>query len=130
MDALLQTAKRQWQDVGNLLLGVWLMVSPWVLAYTDTPFAVWNAYVLGAIIAVAAAAALVAFHEWEEWVSMVLGLWLIASPWVLGFATVKFAVEVEALYSATWNFVFTGALVIGLAGWATWNVHHPGHAAT
>lgn len=131
MDALLQTMKRQWQDVGNLLLGVWLIASPWALGYTETPYALWNAYALGAIIAVAAAAALFAFHEWEEWVSMVLGLWLVVSPWALGFATTVFAVEVETTYAATWNFVFAGILVIGLASWATWDAHHPhGHAAT
>ncbi|MBM3950214.1 MAG: hypothetical protein FJ311_02030 [Rhodospirillales bacterium] len=130
MNALLQTAKRQWPDVCNLLLGIWLIVSPWVLAYTNTQLAMWNAYILGAIIAIAAAAALIAFHEWEEWVSMALGIWLIVSPWVLGFATTKFTTEVGTLYSATWNFVFIGVFVVGLAGWTTWKAHHPGQTAT
>ncbi len=131
MDTLLQTAKRQWQDTANLLLGVWLIASPWALGFTDIPYALWNAYGLGAIVAVAAAAALLAFHEWEEWVSMVLGVWLVISPWILGFAATAFAAEVATVYAATWNFVFAGALVIGLASWATWDAHHrPGQAAT
>ncbi len=131
MDTLLQTLKRQWQDVANLLLGVWLIASPWVLGFTEIPYALWNAYALGAVIAVAAVAALTAFHEWEEWVNMILGVWLVVSPWALDFATTKFAAEVQIAYATTWNFVFIGALVVGLASWATWDVHHqPGRAAT
>jgi hypothetical protein len=32
-----------------------------------------------------AVATLMAFAEWEEWGLLILGLWLAASPWVLGF---------------------------------------------
>lgn len=58
--------RRQWRDSANFVLGLWLIVSPWILQYAGVPYAVWNAYVLGAIIAVAALSALIAFHEWEE----------------------------------------------------------------
>ena len=32
------------------------------------------------------AAAILAFREWEEWVSLLAGLWMIISPFLLGFA--------------------------------------------
>jgi hypothetical protein len=38
-----------------------------------------------AAIAVISLAAIVAFSNWEEWANVVLGMWLIVSPWVLGF---------------------------------------------
>jgi SPW repeat len=40
---------------------------------------------IGLFIAVLAVAALAAFAVWEEWLSLIAGLWLIGSPWVLGF---------------------------------------------
>lgn len=100
---------RQWKDVANLVLGIWLVLSPWILAYAAEPTAAWNAYVLGVIIAVAAVAALIAFHEWEEWVNAVFGAWLIVSPWVLGFS---------ALTAAVGNQVVVGVLVGALAIWS------------
>jgi hypothetical protein len=31
-------------------------------------------------------AAMVAFSDWEEWANLLLGIWLVASPSLLGFA--------------------------------------------
>jgi hypothetical protein len=115
-----QNLSRHWQDVVNLVAGVWLVVAPWVLGFTHESTAAWNAYAAGVIIAVAAIAALTAFHEWEEWVNAVIGLWLIVSPWLLGFA---------ALAAATWNQVVLGVIVGGLAIWAAYSARqHPATA--
>ena len=75
----------QWRDVANLILGLWLLISPWVLSYMGETVAMWNAIIVGIIIAVAAAATLVAFHKWEEWVNVALAAWLIISPFILGY---------------------------------------------
>jgi hypothetical protein len=98
----------QWQDAANGLLGLWLIVSPWVLAYADAMPA-WNAAVTGAVIAIAAATALMAFHKWEEWITAAMAGWLIVSPWLLGFSGME---------AATWNQVGVGALVAVLALWS------------
>jgi hypothetical protein len=37
------------------------------------------------IIAAISIAALAAFAVWEEWLNLVMGLWVLVSPWVLGF---------------------------------------------
>ena len=37
------------------------------------------------LIAALAIAALAAFAVWEEWLNLVVGLWALVSPWVLGF---------------------------------------------
>lgn len=117
MTGFWKTVGNRWQDSANLVLGVWLFLSPWILGFTGTGVAMWNAYVLGVIIAVAAIAALVAFHEWEEWADMAFGAWLIVSPWLLGFGTTTAGAEGGA-FAATWNFVVVGALTIALAAWA------------
>jgi len=40
----------------------------------------------GGMIAAVCLASLIAFSNWGEWINFLLGLWLIGSPWVLGFA--------------------------------------------
>src|SRR5689334_15706740 len=72
-------------DVYKLLLGVLLFVSPWLFAYAHGPAGI-DARATGAAIAIASIAALLMFAEWEEWVVLLAGLWMIASPFVLGFA--------------------------------------------
>ena len=44
-----------------------------------------NATIAGIVIAVLAIAALAAFAVWEEWLNLIVGLWVLVSPWVLGF---------------------------------------------
>jgi hypothetical protein len=46
--------------------------------------------------------------QWNHWVASILGVWLIASPWLLGFS---------ALNLATWNNVLLGGLVVVLMLW-------------
>ena len=37
----------------NVVLGVWLFISPWVLRYTSTQAGSWNAWVVGVIVTAA-----------------------------------------------------------------------------
>ena len=115
MQTLTEKLPTQWQDATNIVLGVWLALSPWFLGYAGQATPAWNAHVIGVIIAVAALAALFAFQQWEEWVNAALGTWLIASPYLLGFA---------GLSSALWNQVVVGFLVAALAIWTA--VNSPG----
>ncbi len=106
---------RHWQDVVNLVLGLWLIVSPWLFGYAAETAAAWNGWVPGIIVAVAAAAALAAFHEWEEWVNGLLGIWLIISPWITGYSAVT---------AAVWNHVIVGIITTVLAFWAAYEARH------
>ncbi|HKH03124.1 MAG TPA: SPW repeat protein [Bradyrhizobium sp.] len=74
----------KWCDVANLILGVILFFSPWMFGF-DAGAASENAYIAGIVIAVLAIAALAAFAIWEEWLNLIVGLWTLVSPWVLGF---------------------------------------------
>jgi ABC-type molybdate transport system permease subunit len=77
---------RRWQDVAMLILGFWLVLSPFILQYADlTGIMSLNSYVFGFAVVVFAAIALYRPQMWEEWVNLVLGIWLILSPLVLGF---------------------------------------------
>src|SRR6266511_1172764 len=99
----------QWKDAVNLVLGVWLVISPWVFGFVADYAPTWNAWVIGVVIAIAALAALVSFNKWEEWVNAVFGVWLALSPLILGFGSLTYA---------TWNHVVVGAIVAILAIWS------------
>ena len=71
-------------DVANLILGAILFFSPWMFGF-DAGRASENAHIAGIVIAVLAIAALAAFATWEEWLNLIVGLWTLVSPWVLGF---------------------------------------------
>ena len=81
---------RKWRaesvlDLYNLGLAIFLCLSPWLFAHANGTAAI-DLRVSGAAIALLSLAAMVAFASWEEWTNLLLGIWLIVSPWVLGFA--------------------------------------------
>ena len=71
-------------DVYNLTLGVFLFASPWLLGFAGG-IAGEDVWVSGILICLFSLVALLAFREWDEWANLVLGAWLIGSPWLLGF---------------------------------------------
>src|ERR1700756_638739 len=71
-------------DVYNLVLGAFLFVAPWLFSFAYAS-AKADDRVSSAIVVVSSIAALVAFAEWEESISVIVGLWVLASPWLLGF---------------------------------------------
>lgn len=110
MGAFTDKMTHQWRDVANLILGLWLLISPWVLSYMGETVAALNAYIVGIIIAVAAAAALVAFHKWEEWVNVALAAWLIISPFLLSYPMMASAMTNQIVIG-----VVTGLLALWTA---------------
>ncbi len=71
-------------DVANLILGAVLFFSPWMFGFAAGAQSQ-NAWISGIVIAVISIAALAAFAVWEEWLNLIVGLWVVVSPWVLGF---------------------------------------------
>lgn len=115
---------KRWQDWVNLMLGIWLFASPWALEYAGS-IAAWNAYALGAGIVAFAATAAYMPKVWEEVLNILLGVWLIVSPFVLGFS---------AMGTIGLNAAVVGILVVTFAVWAmfsdrTFYEHwHSGHS--
>jgi hypothetical protein len=101
---------RRWQDGAMLILGLWLVVSPFVLQFSSfTEIAALNSYLLGVGVMVFSAIALARPRMWEEQVNIVLGLWLVLAPFLLGFTT-----ETAALV----NHIIVGLLILADAMWA------------
>jgi hypothetical protein len=99
---------KHWQDPVNGLLGVWLILSPWAVGFQDNTLALANFAAVGVLLLAAALGAIFVPQAWEEWVEVALGLWLIASPWLLGFTGMQAAVQ---------NAIFSGLAVAVLALW-------------
>ena len=86
-------------DVANLILGAILFFSPWIFGF-EAGRASENAYIAGIVIAVLAIAALAAFAVWEEWLNLIVGLWTLVSPWLLGFQGSSAAMKVHVVIGA------------------------------
>ena len=67
METVWNSLTKRWQDHLSLVLGLWLILSPWALGYAGIELAFWNAIILGIVISAVAMAALIEFQEWEEW---------------------------------------------------------------
>ena len=70
----------------TLALSGLLFVSPWLLDYSGLAVAAWTAWISAIVIAIFSLAATIHFAEWEEWVALVGGVWLLVAPWALQFA--------------------------------------------
>lgn len=108
------------QDWLNLIFAALLFFSPWFMGFAGEVMPTRNAMIVGVVLALIAVAALTAFAEWEEWLNLALGLWLVASPWMLGFA---------ANLAAFRTHIALGVLIAGVAAWAVWDYRHEPHAA-
>jgi hypothetical protein len=75
-------------DTYNIALAAFLFLSPWLFAYTEGN-ARCDIWITSAAVAVTAMSAILAYANWQEWLNVVLGMWLIMSPWALGFAHTK-----------------------------------------
>jgi len=101
-------------EVINLALGAWIFLTPWIFDFVPESTSSWNAWLSGLAIGALAIAALVAFAEWEEWINLVLGLWVAASAWVAGFADHATATRVHVL---------VGIVVAIVAAARLWFIH-------
>ncbi len=102
---------RRWQDWSNMLFGLLLAVSPWLLGFTGLEGATLNAVIIGGLICALSALALTLLDRWEAYISGLLGLWAMLSPWLIGFT---------AYDTAMLAHVGLGALVIVVAAHDVW----------
>jgi SPW repeat len=95
-------------DVVNLVLGIWLFPSPWILGFAPQMAVSWNAWLSGIVVAGLAVAALAVF---VEWLNLIVGIWVAISPWVVAFS---------ANTTATRNHLVVGVIVAVVAAVRLW----------
>jgi len=117
---------RRWQDWATLVAGIWFAIAPWILGHGESKDAVlYNAVIVGFAIALFSAGALTKPETWEEVVDVLIGIWAVASPWVIGYSGMR---------DLTVNAVVVGLIVAVLALWTAmerghfidrWHKHGP-----
>lgn len=95
----------------DIVAGAWLILAPFILGYSMVNAALWNDILIG--VAVIILSALRTGRSgyratWPSWINVVLGVWLILAPFILGYASIG---------SALWNDIILGIIVGGLAMW-------------
>jgi hypothetical protein len=95
------------------LAGLWEVLSPFILGYSATLAALWNAIIAGVVLIILGVWTALneepGLDKTLEWVNAVVGVWLVVSPFALGYSAVA---------AAVWNDIIVGAVVIVLAAWA------------
>jgi hypothetical protein len=84
---------RTWEDWLGMLLGVLIVLSPWFPMQSDREmvdaersFIILNAFTVGILVFGLAQLEYVALQRWEEVAEIMLGVWLIASPYIFGYS--------------------------------------------
>lgn len=95
----------------DILAGVWLIISPFVLGYQDIRNATSNDVVFGILICLLAAIRFFGAYAAASlsWINAIFGLWILVSPWFLVYYHYP---------SPLWNNVIFGVAVMVLAGWS------------
>lgn len=102
----------RWQDWVNLILGIWLFITPWLwhtsAMTTYSTGGDWNAWILGIIVIIMSLWALGSpSMAFPEGVNIIAGIWLFFSPWIVGFS--------HANLWLGWNDWIVGIIVLILA---------------
>lgn len=92
----------------SVVIGLWLIASPFALGYTGIVQATVNDISLGVVIAATSLwmALKVNTPAWLGWALMLFGVWVIVAPFALAYS---------ATTSATMNDAVTGVIVLAVA---------------
>jgi hypothetical protein len=91
------------------LVGVWFIVAPWVVDFSDDKNALWTSVIIGAIQVISSLIGFVGsgWTAWQNWISLLAGVWFILFPYVYTLETAE-----------TWTSVILGAVTVLLNLWA------------
>lgn len=81
---MLNRRKESILDIYSLLLALFLFATPSLFSYGNGNASI-DVWVSSAAVAAVSILTLIAFSNWQEWLNLLLGAWLIISPWVVGF---------------------------------------------
>jgi len=102
------------------VIGLLLFLSPWFFS-TAGAASSWDAWIIGIVTVIVAVWDSPywmpgRFELASQWVSLVLGVWLVIAPWVLGFAAVT---------AAAWTAWILGLLLVIASVWVLAQSRYP-----
>ncbi len=92
----------------NALIGVWFIIAPWVFDFSDQTGALWLSVVFGIIQIIAAwwGYDKPGWNSWQNWVSVITGVWFVIFPYIYSIAN-----------EAVWSSVILGLFTILFSLW-------------
>jgi len=97
----------------NFIAGIYLIISAWIGSINGGERA--NGIIFGIIVAILAASRFAeSTGPWASWLNALIGIWLIISPWVYGFAGSGWM----------WNSIVVGIIMLVLGFWAASSTNH------
>jgi len=96
----------------NIILGGWLLVSPWIFGFSGNAGAAWSAWLVGGLVLILAAWALSDKGTWEDWSNALIAAIGFFTPWFASYAK---------LSSASWNMWIVSLIIVIVALWAAYS---------
>lgn len=93
-----------WEDVLSMGLGALIILTSWMVGDPITQAAGANAVIVGIVLLALGASEFLDLRRWEEGLEAACGLWLIASPFMFGYA--------DAGTLRYWHFILGAAVVL------------------
>jgi hypothetical protein len=95
----------------NIIAGLWLIIAPFWMGFYTTPGALWNNLIVGIVVTILALirATNPAGNVGLSWINLLLGLWLIVSPFFVEYGQLVVPVRMD---------VILGIIVAVLALWS------------
>ncbi len=93
-----------WEDVLSMALGALITLTSWMVGGPITQDVGANAVIVGILVMALGASEFLDLRRWEEGLEAACGLWLIASPFMFGYAdtgTLRY-----------WHFIIGAAVVL------------------
>ena len=91
-----------WEDCVSMVLGVLIVLTAWIVGDGGSQTVAANAVIVGILVLALGACEFLDLRRWEEGLEAACGLWLIASPFIFGYA--------EAGALRYWHFVLGAAV--------------------
>jgi hypothetical protein len=93
-----------WEDLVSMCLGALIVLTAWMVGDVGSQTVAANATIVGILVLALGASEFLDLRRWEEGLETACGLWLIASPFIFGYA--------DAGTLRYWHFVLGAAVVL------------------
>ena len=75
-----------WEDCVSMALGVLIVLTSWMVQDVGSQIVAINAVIVGILVLALGMSEFLDLRRWEEGLETACGLWLLASPFIFGYA--------------------------------------------
>lgn len=92
----------------NALIGVWFIIAPWVIGFSDQSGALWSSIIFGIIQIIVSlwGSDKPGWNSWQNWVSVITGVWFVIFPFIYSLTN-----------GEVWSSVILGLITIVFSLW-------------